>query len=68
MTLQNVEKIKGAADKNGLKNVTRKQDLTCLSTQLYAGAMLSNSNYLAAWCLRIFSYDGGNIVVLFEQI
>ena len=47
MTLQNVEKIEGAADKNGLKNVTCKQGLTCLSTQLYAGAMLSNSNYLA---------------------
>ena len=68
MTLQNVEKIEGAADKNGLKNVTCKQGLTCLSTQLYAGAMLSNRNYLAARCWRIFTYDGGNIVAIFEQI
>ena len=33
MMLQNVKKIKGAADKNGLKNITCKQDLNVYTEQ-----------------------------------
>ena len=33
MMLQNVKKIKGAADKNGLKNITCKQDVNVYTEQ-----------------------------------
>ena len=53
MTLQNVEKIKGAADKNVLKNVTRKQGHRTVIKRYVTSYCLCNVVLLRMyWCLR----------------
>ena len=42
MTLQNLKKIKGAADKNGLKDVTCEQGLTLTDTDFHSTRLITD--------------------------